>query len=72
VSGKEVEVDASCRSTPSYQRQAFTFYDHGSLFEEKGLLVKEGTHLTGWQEHLCKGFAARLANLERRALKQVQ
>lgn len=46
-------------------RQDFVSYGHGTLFEERGLLSKDGIHLTKWGKSV---FANRLANRVRRAL----
>ena len=47
-------------------RQGFGSYGHETLFEERGLLSKDGIHLTKWGKSV---FANRLANQVRRALK---
>ncbi|CAM5160534.1 unnamed protein product [Natator depressus] len=47
------------------QREGFGFFDHGIVFQEGGVLGRDGLHLTKRGKSI---FASRLANLVRRAL----
>ncbi|XP_067418891.1 uncharacterized protein [Emydura macquarii macquarii] len=58
-----VEVNAWLRRW--CRREGFGFFDHGMLFQEEGLLGRDGIHLTKTGKSI---FADRLANLVRRAL----
>nr|XP_014432603.1 uncharacterized protein LOC106732511 [Pelodiscus sinensis] len=58
-----LEVNAWLRR--SCRRKGFGFLDHGILFQEEGMLSREGVHLSRKGK---KVFGFRLANLVRRAL----
>ncbi|XP_065410850.1 uncharacterized protein LOC135973127 isoform X2 [Chrysemys picta bellii] len=47
------------------RREGFGFFDHGMVFQEEGVLGRDGLHLTKRGKSI---FASRLANLVRRAL----
>ncbi|XP_073175776.1 uncharacterized protein [Lepidochelys kempii] len=47
------------------RREGFGFFDHGMVFQEGGVLGRDGLHLTKRGKSI---FASRLANLVRRAL----
>ncbi|XP_074975977.1 uncharacterized protein LOC142069262 [Caretta caretta] len=47
------------------RREGFGFFDHGTVFQEGGVLGRDGLHLTKRGKSI---FASRLANLVRRAL----
>ncbi|CAM5095700.1 unnamed protein product [Natator depressus] len=50
------------------RREGFGFFDHGMVFQEGGVLGRDGLHLTKKEKSI---FASRLANLVRRALNKV-